>query len=61
MTISTLFIIVIILAVILFGVIVFLWFQFSSTDSALVKKIEDRIRLNKVNTAEGIEEEVKEE
>ena len=39
---------VIVIAFILFGVLIFIWFQMYSTDSRLVKLIEDRIRLNNV-------------
>ena len=37
---------VIILAVVLFGVIVFIWWQLNDTGSRLVRLIEGRIRLN---------------
>ena len=39
---------VIMIVIILFGVLIFIWFQMNSTDSRLVKLIEDRIRLNNV-------------
>ena len=47
---------------ILFGVIVFIWIQLNSTDSKLVKLIEDRIRLNQVlNEIDRFESLIKEE
>ena len=39
---------VIMIVIILFGVLIFIGFQMNSTDSRLVKLIEDRIRLNNV-------------
>ena len=40
---------VIVIVIILFGVLIFIWIQINSTDSRLVKLIEDRIRLNNVH------------
>ena len=40
---------IIMIVVSLFGVLIFIWFQMNSTDSRLVKLIEDRIRLNNVH------------
>ena len=50
MTINALFIMVLIVAIVLLGVIIFLVFQFSNTSSRLFKIIESRINLNKVVT-----------
>jgi cell division protein FtsX len=57
MTITTLFILVLIIAVILLGIIVFIWFQFNNTSSRLYRIIENRIRLSRVSSEEGIIEE----
>ena len=40
---------VIVIAIILFGVLIFIWIQINSTDSRLVRIIENRIRLNNVH------------
>ena len=40
---------VIVIVIMLFGVLIFIWIQINSTDSRLVKLIEDRIRLNNVH------------
>ena len=40
---------VIVIIIILFGVLIFIWIQINSTNSRLVKLIEDRIRLNNVH------------
>ena len=40
---------VIILAVVLFGVIVFIWWQLNDTGSRLVRLIEGRFRLNNLS------------
>jgi len=42
-------VIVIVSVAMLLGLLILIWTQFSSTDSRLVKLIEDRIRLNNVN------------
>ncbi len=39
---------VFVIGFILFGLITFIWIQLNSTESRLVKLIEDRIRLNNV-------------
>jgi len=40
---------VIVIVIMLFGVLIFIWIQINSTDSRLVKLIEDRIRLNNIH------------
>lgn len=40
---------VIVNVVVLLGILLFIWVQFNSTDSKLVKLVENRIRLNNVN------------
>ena len=40
---------VIVIAVILLGLLIFIWNQLNNTNSRLVKLIEDRIRLNNVH------------
>ena len=40
---------VIVIAIILFGILIFIWIQINSTDSRLVRIIENRIRLNNVH------------
>ena len=57
MTINTLFILVLIIAIILLAVIVFIWFQLNNTSSKLFKIIESRIRLFRVSSEETIIEE----
>lgn len=42
-------VIVFLLIITSLGIITFLWAQFSSTESRLVRLIEDRIRLNNIN------------
>ena len=44
-----LLLVVIVIATILSGVLIFIWIQINSTNSRLVKLIEDRIRLNNVH------------
>jgi hypothetical protein len=40
---------VIVNVVVLFGILLFIWIQFNSTNSKLVKLVENRIRLNNVD------------
>ena len=40
---------VIVIAIILFGVLIFIWIQINSIGSRLVRIIENRIRLNNVH------------
>jgi len=40
---------VIVIAFILFGVLIFIWIQINSSDSRLVRIIENRIRLNNIH------------
>ena len=40
---------VIIIAIIVLGILIFIWNQLNNTESRLVKIIEDRIRLNNVH------------
>jgi uncharacterized protein YxeA len=47
---SVLTVIVVILVILLIGVIGFIWYQFNSTDSRLVRIIEDRIRYDKMSS-----------
>lgn len=47
--IKVLMVIVFLLIITSLGIITFLWAQFSSTESRLVRLIEDRIRLNNIN------------
>lgn len=44
-----LLVVVIVIAIILLGLLIFIWNQFNNTNSRLVKLIEDRIRLNNVH------------
>ncbi|MFA5381383.1 MAG: hypothetical protein WC929_07085 [Bacilli bacterium] len=41
--------VVIVIAIILLGLLVFIWNQLNNTNSRLAKLIEDRIRLNNVH------------
>ncbi len=41
---------VIVITIVLLGIVIFLWIQFNSTDSKLVRLIETRLRLDKVLT-----------
>ncbi|MFA7075872.1 MAG: hypothetical protein WC152_04290 [Candidatus Izemoplasmatales bacterium] len=40
---------VIVIALVLLGLLIFIWYQFNNTDSKLVKLIQARIRLNNVD------------
>jgi len=44
-----LLVVVIVIAIILLGLLIFVWNQLNNTNSRLVKLIEDRIRLNNVH------------
>lgn len=44
-----LLVVVVIIAIILLGILIFIWNQLNNTESRLVKIIEDRIRLNNVH------------
>jgi len=44
-----LLVVVIVIAIILLGLLIFIWNQLNNTNSRLLKLIEDRIRLNNVH------------